>query len=118
MKENNNLQNVNIFSKVKSWIYHLLKKAVRAESKVEYANTSDIQSSQLKTTNNLFEEYKMKSDRRQYLLDLQKKFESKLVLEKDINNEDQKDLESLYVEQINELKRNIRSVDYKIKKYN
>ena len=117
MKKNNDLQNVNIFSKVKSWIYHLLKKDVRAESKVECTNTSDIQSFQPKTTNNFFEEYKMKSDRRQYLLDLQKKFESKSVLEKDINSEDQKDLESLYMEQIDELKRNIHSVDYKIKKY-
>ena len=50
--------------------------------------------------------------------DLQNRFESRALLEKDISSEDQKDLETLYIEQIGELKRNIHSVEYKIKKYN
>lgn len=118
MKKNRDLQNIYFFSKVKSWIYHLFKKEVCVESKAEHTNSSDIQSSQVKTTNNFFEEYKMKSDRRKYLLDLQNRFESRALLEKDISSEDQKDLETLYIEQIGELKRNIHSVEYKIKKYN
>ncbi len=118
MKNSKDLESRNFVSKLKSWIYHLFKKDVCCEPSMDNEDLSNIQNSEVEATKNFLNEYKMKSDKRKYLLDLQKKFESKLILEKDINSEDQKALELLYMEQINELKRSISSVEYRIKKYN
>lgn len=66
---------------------------------------------------NTFDEYRKKNERHQYLLQLQKKFENKLILESDISESDKADLEVLYMEQISNLKRKIRTVESKIQSF-
>ena len=65
---------------------------------------------------NTFDEYRKKSERHQYLLQLQNMFENKMILESDIGESDKADLEALYMEQISNLKRKIRTVESKIQK--
>ena len=65
---------------------------------------------------NAFDEYRKKNERHQYLLQLQNKFENKMIFERDISESDKADLEALYMEQISNLKRKIRTVESKIQK--
>lgn len=64
----------------------------------------------------IFDEYRKKHERHKYLLQLQKRFESKMILESDMSKSDKAELEDLYIEQIADLKRKIKSVDVKVQK--
>lgn len=112
-RDYNKIEMSSLFSKVKSWLRHLFH---RTNNLIE-ESTVDAPIDNEKSTriNNFFEEYKLKNERRDYLLDLQKKYKAGIISEGDMNEQDRIDLENLYVEQNTELKRKIRSYDSKIK---
>lgn len=114
MKEHNNLE-LNLLNKIKSWVYRLFHKSQQSISSSPLEQSVDSIAEKIKQ-DNFFDEYKLKNERRQYLLDLQKKYKAKEILEKDMSEEDRIDLENLYIEQNEELKRKIKSYDYKMKK--
>lgn len=114
MKEHNNLE-FNLLNKIKSWVYRLFHKSQQSISSSPLEQSVDSTAEKIKQ-DNFFDEYKLKNERRQYLLDLQKKYKAKEILEKDMSEEDKIDLENLYIEQNEELKRKIKSYDYKMKK--
>lgn len=113
-RDYNKIEMSSLFSKVKSWLHHLFH---RTNNLIE-ESTVDAPVDNEKSTriNNFFEEYKLKNERRDYLLDLQKKYKAGIISEGDMNEQDRIDLENLYIEQNMELKRKIRSYDSKIKK--
>lgn len=115
--QNNSLKTNSIISKVKVWFYNLFHKSQADENELNNSNSPAIENSN-DIQKNFFEEYKEKSERRQYLLALQRKYKNKEILEKDMNEQDRIDLENLYVEQNTELKRKIRATDSKIAKAN
>ena len=116
MKEkNNSLKENTLFNKVKSWLYGLFHKSKRIENEVNYSNSFKLENNN-EINYDFFEEYKEKSERRQYLLALQRKYKNKEIFEKDINEQDRNDLKNLYIEQNTELKRKIQAVDFKIAK--
>lgn len=112
MREHNDL-GANWIDKIKSWVYCLFHKPTQmiSSSIDEQLVNSTIEKAK---ENNFFDEYKQKNERQQYLLNLQRKYKSKEILEKDMSEEDRIDLENLYVEQNNELKRKIRSYDHEL----
>ena len=114
MKEHNNLE-FNLLNKIKSWVYRLFHKSQQSISSSPLEQSVDSTAEKIKQ-DNFFDEYKLKNERRQYLLDLQKKYKAKEILENDMSEEDKIDLENLYIEQNEELKRKIKSYDYKMKK--
>ncbi|MBQ9279699.1 MAG: hypothetical protein IJ215_01440 [Clostridia bacterium] len=61
-------------------------------------------------------EHREKNERRQYLLNLQRKYKNKELLEEEMSEEDKIALENLYMEQNAELKRRIRTLESKIAK--
>lgn len=114
MREHNDLES-NWINKIKSWVHRLFHKSTQGIS--SSVNEQLVNSTIEKVKeNDFFDEYKQKNERHQYLLNLQRKYKSKEILEKDISEKDRIDLENLYVEQNNELKRKIRSYDYEIEK--
>lgn len=117
--QNNNLEKNNIFSKMKSWMYNLIHKSKKNDLLLksdEYTPTTSDVLKENNKENNFFEEYRLKNERHQYLLNLQRKYKNKEILERDMSQEDRNDLENLYIEQNNELKMKIRSIDFKITK--
>ncbi len=66
-------------------------------------------------SNNFLDEYRLKNERRKYLIDLQKKYKSGVITENDMSREDLNDLINLYIEQNMELKRKIKSYEMKMK---
>lgn len=112
MREHNNLDS-SWANKIKSWVYRLFHKSTQGIS--SSVNEQLVNSTIEKVKeNDFFSEYKLKNERQQYLLNLQRKYKSKEILEKDISENDRIDLENLYVEQNNELKRKIRLYDYEL----
>ncbi len=113
-KDYNKIEMSSLFSKVKSWLYHLFHRTnnLIGESTVD----APIDNEKNTNANNFFEEYKLKNKRREFLLDLQKKYKAGIISEIDMNEEDKNDLENLYIEQNTELKRKIRFYDSKISK--
>lgn len=118
-KQNNDLESFKLFNKVKSWIYNLFNKASNMNSKLNDVEVRANETNNLKNSvkkSGFFEEYKKKNERREYLLNLQRRYKAKEILEQDMSEDDRSDLENLYIEQNNELKRKIRSYDSKISK--
>ena len=106
------------FSNIKSWWYNIFHKS----KKLDECSTKEEDNNANKSTSveerNIFDEYRRKTEKHNYLLQLQKRFENKIILENEISDVDKSDLEVLYIEQINNLKRNIRTVENKIQKLN
>lgn len=115
-KQNNSLETNTLFSKLKSWLYNLFHSSSKGKiEKQESVQTNTIQVDKSSSEQKgFFEEYKEKEMRRQYLLDLQRKYKNKQIREDEMSEEDRISLENLYIEQNNELKRKIRSYDSKI----
>lgn len=112
-KENNSIDKINLLSKIKSWCYHLFHLKGRNELT---NNQEDIVISNNIPELTTFEKYRLQNERLQCLLKLQEDFEKGAIQEESINEKDKLDLESLYKEQINNLKRNIKNVEVKIQK--
>ncbi len=109
-EQNNSLRTNNIFSNIKTWFYNLFHKSKTNEVESIEGN-NNISNEENVKPKDYFAEYKEKSARRQYLLNLQRKYKNKEILEKD-----RIELENLYIEQNSELKREIRSFEAKINK--
>ena len=115
-KQNNSLEANTLFNKLKSWLYNLFHNSSQGKIEAqENIQTNTIQVDESSKQKGFFEEYKDKEMRRQYLLDLQRKYKNKQIREDEMLEEDRISLENLYIEQNNELKRKIRSYDSKIK---
>ena len=112
--QNNSLEKNNIFSKIKSWWYNIFHKAKK--EKVNAVEDTVVSGNNKSEERNIFDEYRRKNERRRYLLQLQNKYENKMILESEMSERDKNELESLYIEQIGDLKRKIKSVDTKIQK--
>ena len=113
-KEDNRLEVSNLFLKIKSWLYHLFHKSNSLTDDNTTVTPKNLENN-IKT-NTFFEEYKLKNERREYLLNLQRKYKSGIITENNMSQEDRNDLENLYIEQNTELKRKIRTYDSKIEK--
>lgn len=114
--KNKNLKVDSLFDKVRSWLYDLFHK-----NKVKQLAPIEEQSNKTKSDDkksNTFEEYQLKNERREYILNLQKKYKAKEIRQEEMSEEDRTDLENLYIEQNQELKRKIRTLEYKIDKAN
>lgn len=110
----NNLKEVTIFSKIKSFIFNNFKKGNYESSiKNEQAPIDTPLNSKF---SNFFEEQNQKIERRNYLIQLQHKYENGNIKESEINETDKKELEELYKENIIELKRKINAIDIKLKR--
>lgn len=112
--QNNSLEKNNIFSKIKSWWYNIFHKAKK--EKVNALEDTIVSEKNNGEETNIFDEYRKKNERHQYLMQLQSKFENQMILESDISESDKADLEALYIEQIDNLKRKIRNTESKIQK--
>ena len=108
------------FNNIKSWLYNIFHKSKKLnECLIKQEDTEECESVSNKfQEKNSFDEYKKKAERHNYLLQLQKKFENKDILESEINEIDKADLVALYIEQIKNLKRDIRIIENKIRKLN
>lgn len=118
--QNNSLETNTIFSKIKSWWYNLFHKSngnsIEPQNVSQDTNNALNEEININKPKDFFEEYKEKNERREYLLNLQRKYKNKEILEEEMTEEDRTDLENLYMEQNMELKRKIRSFDSKIAK--
>ena len=115
--QNNGLERKNLFFKIKSWLYNLFYKSSNInEENIGEPKEANQESITKNKEQNVFDEYRKMNERYQYLLQLQKRFENKNIHETDMNQNDKKDLEKLYIQQIGELKVNIGLVESKIKK--
>lgn len=114
--QNNNLKDRSIFSRIKSWWYNIFNKSKKIEEKID--NKQNTTANVSFEANNVFEGYRKKNERYKYLIQLQNKFENKLILESDISENDKVELETLYVNQINDLRRRIKNIESKIQKLN
>ena len=73
--QNKSLEKNTIFSKIKSCIYNLFHKSEKNKLSLKCDEDTTTTSNVLKennTANKFFEEYKLKTERHQYLLNLQK----------------------------------------------
>ena len=86
--ENNSLEKNNIFSKIKSWWYKIFHKSKKAEEKSSDNQDTSVGVNNQLEVKNTFDEYRKKNERRQYLMQLQNKFENKIILENDISESD------------------------------
>lgn len=111
--QNKSLEKNSVFSRIKSWWYNIFHKEKKEINVIQ--NTVVVENNKREEIN-IFDEYKKKNERNKYLQKLQKKYEDKIILEKDMSERDKSDLETLYIEQISDLKRKIKSVDNKIQK--
>lgn len=75
MKEHNDLE-LNLLNKIKSWIYRLFHKSQQSISSSSLEQSVDF-TAEKSRQDNFFEEYKLKNERHQYLLDLQKNIRQK-----------------------------------------
>ncbi len=116
MKEKNSLKQTSIFSSLKSWWYKLFHKFNANEKNIKDVENDKIKNEKEIHSKSIFEEYKEINERRTYLLDLQRKYKRKEILEENMSINDKIDLENLYIEQNTELKRKIRALDNKIAK--
>lgn len=114
MKNQNNNLKWSVFSRIKHWWYNVFHKSKKIEGNI--GNKQNTIASVSLEANNVFEDYRKKSERYRYLMQLQNKFENKLILESDINENDKVELETLYVDQINDLRRRIKNIESKIRK--
>lgn len=114
--QNNSLKKWNVFSRIKYWWYNIFRNSKKIEEKID--NKQNTTTSASLEGNNVLEEYRKKSERYKYLMQLQNKFENKLIFESDISENDKVELEALYVEQINDLRRKIKNTESKIQKLN
>ena len=114
--QNNSLEKNNFISKIKSWWYNIFHKSKKAEEKLDNNQNTILSVNKQHEVRNTFDEYRKKNERRQYLIQLQSKFENKMILESNISESDKTDLEALYIEQIDDLKRKIRTAENKIQK--
>lgn len=117
--QNDSLENQNLFLKVKSWLYNIFHNSQLRESKTENIKSINIVLNEAKLDNkpnNFRESYAEKNERRQYILDLQRKYKNKEILEENMSDEDRFDLENLYEEQNTALKRRIKELELKIEK--
>lgn len=114
--QNNSLEKNNIFSKIKSWWYNIFHKTKKVEEETKVVQDTIANENNKNKERNIFDEYRKKNERHKYLLQLQNRYENKMILESDISEKDKTDLEALYIEQIGDLKRKIKSVDTKIQK--
>lgn len=117
--QNDSLENQNLFLKVKSWLYNIFHNSQLRESKTENIESINIVLNEAKLDNkpnNFRESYAEKNERRQYILDLQRKYKNKEILEENMSDEDRFDLENLYEEQNTALKRRIKELELKIEK--
>lgn len=105
------------WGKIKSWWYNIFHKSKKLDECLIQEDNNVNKSTSI-VEENIFDEYRRKTKRHNYLLQLQKRFENKIILENEISDVDKSDLEVLYIEQINNLKRNIRTVENKIQKLN
>ena len=108
----NKLQKNTIFLKLKSWWYNLTHK--NSKSPTDPLILQDDIHEEITSKQMPFAEYRQLNERQTYLIELQKKFENKEILEKDIEIQDKNDLEKLYREQINNLKREIKNFEKKL----
>lgn len=109
--QNNSLETNNIFSKIKSWWYNIFHKAKK--EKVYAVEDAIVSEKNKSEETNIFGEYRKKNERHKYLLQLQNRYENKMILESDISENDKTELEALYIEQINNLKRKVKTVESK-----
>lgn len=114
--QNNGLKDRSIFSGIKSWWYNIFHKSKKAEEKMD--NKQNATANVSFEANNVLEDYRKKNERYRYLIQLQNKFENKLIFESDISENDKLNLETLYLEQINDLRRKIKNIESKIQKLN
>ena len=114
--QNNSLEKNNIFSKIKSWWYNIFHKAKK--EKVNAVEDTVVSENNKSEESNIFDEYRKKNERHKYLLQLQNSYENKMILESDMSESDKTELEALYIEQIGDIKRKIKSVNTKIQKLN
>ena len=117
--QNDSLENQNLFLKVKSWLYNIFHNSQLRESKTENIESINIVLNEAKLDNkpnNFRESYAEKNERRQYILDLQRKYKNKEILEENMSDEDRFDLENLYEGQNTALKRRIKELELKIEK--
>lgn len=112
--QNNSLEINNIFSKIKSWWYNVFHKAKK--EKVYTVEDTIVDRKNKSEETNIFDEYRKKNERHKYLLQLQSRYENKIILESDMSENDKTELEALYIEQINNLKRKVKTVESKIQK--
>lgn len=112
--QNNSLEKNNIFSKIKSWWYNIFHKAKK--EKINAVEDTVVSENNKSEERSIFDEDRKKNDRHRYLLQLQNKYENKMIVESDMSENDKAELEALYIEQIGDLKRKIKSVDTKIQK--
>ena len=116
----NNLKKADILSKIKRLLnkfFHKFHNNKRT-SNIEVYGKDIKQLTNQDEYQNIFDKYRYEEKRYKYLLNLQKKFESDMILEDELSDKDKSDLEKLYHDQINELQRSIRKIDIKIKNYN
>ena len=115
-KQNNSLEPSTLLNRIKNWLYNLLHKSLKddidSREITELGTNNNSENSN--RSKDFLEEFKEKEMKRQYLLDLQLKYKCKQVREDEMSEEDRIGLENLYIEQNNELKRKIRSIDSKI----
>lgn len=120
MKNQNELLEIkNLFLKVKTWLYNAFHKSQISQIKtenIESVNTVSNEQKDDNNQNNFCESCIEKNERRQYLLNLQRKYKNKEILEENMNDEERLGLEQLYDEQNIALKRRIKELDSKIAK--
>lgn len=116
--QNKSLEKNSVFSRIKSCWYNIFHNSKNAKDKLNDNKDTNVSVNNQFEVMNTFDEYRKKNERYQYLMQLQSKFENKKILESDISGNDKADLEALYIEQIDNLKRKIRAVDNKINTLN
>lgn len=114
--QNNSLEKNSIFSKIKSWWYNIFHKSSKAKENLNNTQDATVSENNKLEETNMFDECRKKNERRMYLLQLQNKYENKIISESEINEKDKIDLEALYVEQIRDLKIKVKGVESKIQK--
>ena len=116
--QNNSLEKNNIFSKIKSWWYNIFHKTKKVEEEIKVVQDTIANENGKNEERNIFDEYRKKNERQKCLLQLQNRYENKMILESDMSESDKTELEALYIEQINNLKRKVKTVESKIQKIN
>ena len=99
-----------IFMKIKNWFYNLFHSHKEIEAPKEENNEKTNSNGE----RNYIEAQREKTQRHMYLIELQKRYKNGSILEEDLSEEDRIDLENLYVNQNNELKRKIKSLESKL----
>ncbi len=112
--QNNGLSTKNWFYRIKTWWHNFFSKSKLIDDNVKKEQTSNCESAEITKKENDW--YTEKYERKKYLLDLQRKYKNNEILEENIIEQDRIDLENLFIEQNDELKRRIIMLDRKISK--